>query len=469
MSDDMAPGLERCLSGASEEAAYEVTEIDGAIPAWLRGTYYINGPAQFEVGDLRYKHWLDCDGMVCSVRFADDGVSFASRFVGTRKRSEESAAGRALFRGFGTTFPGDQLRRGVMLEPPVNVSVYPYAGKLLALGEQAVPIELDPATLETRGEYDFHEALNEATPFAAHAKIDQASGHLVNFGVAYGGARNTLNLYEFDDAGRQIYRNRIRLETPYTIHDFGLSDRFAVFHVGTYLLRVEKFLAGESLYDALDYDDTRQSRLLLAPRQKRAQPIEIPIEGGYCLHFVNCFERDESLVVDVIDYDRPLYPEYTPLPDLFQDVSKGRPVRYVVDLRQPSVVERIELDYDCAPDFPSVSVKDSCREYSEFYCLGISEQGRPGRKFFDQLARISWADGSVDSWQAPRGEYVGGEPVCIRGPGAESAIIVESFQPGSDANGFLIFDGRQVGSGPIARIGLRSRISPGFHASFHPV
>jgi len=39
-----------------------------------------------------------------------------------------------------------------MLEPPVNVSVYPFAGSLLAFGEQTLPYELDPVTLETRGD-----------------------------------------------------------------------------------------------------------------------------------------------------------------------------------------------------------------------------------------------------------------------------------------------------------------------------
>ena len=113
--------------------------------------------------------------MVSSLAFTSEGVHFTSRFVDTPKRREEQAAGRFLYRGFGTAFPGDRLRRNVMIEPPVNVSVYPYNGRLLAFGEQAVPMDLDPVTLETRGEYDFHGSLNEVTPFAAHAKID---GHL---------------------------------------------------------------------------------------------------------------------------------------------------------------------------------------------------------------------------------------------------------------------------------------------------
>jgi hypothetical protein len=39
--------------------------------------------------------------------------------------------------------------RDLALASPVNVSVYPVAGRLLAFGEQGLPWELDPVTLET--------------------------------------------------------------------------------------------------------------------------------------------------------------------------------------------------------------------------------------------------------------------------------------------------------------------------------
>ncbi len=168
----MSIGLERCFLFDAVEDCYPITGIAGRVPETLRGTYYVNGPARFHRNGQRYKHWLDGDGMICALRFGPDGAYFTNRFVQTRKLQEEDAAGRFLYRGFGTAFPGDRLRKDIMLEPPVNVSVYPFAGAVLAFGEQTLPYELDPLTLETRGEYDFHGKLNEVSPFAAHAKID---------------------------------------------------------------------------------------------------------------------------------------------------------------------------------------------------------------------------------------------------------------------------------------------------------
>src|SRR5437016_11280554 len=115
---DYAPCLENCFLFDAVEATYHVTNISGRIPEWLRGSYYINGPARFERSGWRYRHWLDGDGMVCALDFAADGVQFTNRFVRTRKLCDEEATGAPVYRTFGTAFPGDRLRRQIMLQGP---------------------------------------------------------------------------------------------------------------------------------------------------------------------------------------------------------------------------------------------------------------------------------------------------------------------------------------------------------------
>ena len=107
------------------------------------------------------------------------------------------AAGRALCRACGTAFPDDRLRRGFSLESPVNVSVVPWEGRLLAFGEQGLPWDLDPVTLETRGEFRFGGRLNEVSPLSAHAHLDRESSELIDFGISYASAEPLLHLYRF--------------------------------------------------------------------------------------------------------------------------------------------------------------------------------------------------------------------------------------------------------------------------------
>ena len=171
-------------------------------------------------------------------------------------------------------------------------------------------------------------------------------------------------------------------------------------------------------------------------------------------------------MIDVIELDEPVYREYQPIPDLFATVSAGRPVRFVVDVDSKKLVERIELDYERSPDFPSIDAALVGLAYDDFWMLGISDCGQSGRKFFNELAHGSWKDNSVDDiYRAPAGEYLGGEPVHV-GNGDEGVVLVQHFMPASNAAEYLIFDSSAVRNGPIARLPLRHAVHPGFHATF---
>ncbi|HKW98859.1 MAG TPA: carotenoid oxygenase family protein [Bryobacteraceae bacterium] len=467
---DGAPYLERCFFFDAKEKSYEITGIEGKIPAWLRGSYYVNGPARFERGPVRYRHWLDGDGMVCALHFTAEGVEFHNRFVRTRKLCGEEQAGKAVYRTFGTAFSGDQLRLNVMLEAPVNVSVYPYAGTLLAFGEQTLPIELDPITLESRGQYDFHQRLNDISPFAAHAKFDPATGHLFNFGVHYS-AQPSLQTYEFDAEGNLLSRRRHPLAHAHSIHDFCMSDRHIAFFLSPLFLDMKRFLgSGLPLIDALQWEPGAGSQILVIPRDGAAA-FSVEANPGYCLHTIHCFEQNGRLAVDLIELEGPIYPEYQPIPDLFATVPPGQPVRYWIDLDSHRVVERIRMDYDRTPDFPSLDNRLLGKPYDSFWMLGISSSGKRGRKFFDQLARGSWRKGSVaDLYQTPAGEYLGGEPIFVPNPNEpeDGVVIVQHLKPRCSAVDYLVFDAARLQSGPIARLPLKYPVHPGFHASFLP-
>ena len=468
---DLAPGLERCFLFDAMEESYELSGITERLPEWLRGSYYVNGPARFERAGQRYRHWLDGDGMIRSLDFTDDGVRFTSRFVQTPKLQEEEAAGKFVYRGFGTAFPGDRLRRGMMLEPPVNVSVYRWAGRLLAFGEQSLPMELDPENLATRGEFDFGGRLNEVSPFAAHPKFDPASGHMFNFGISFSATQPALNLYEFDAAARLVQRSRFPITMPHSNHDFGISSRHAVFYLSPLLMDFGKFWGEKlSVMESLCWEPERGSRILIVPRvPKTAPPISVSTGAGYCLHLINCFEEGDILTVDILELEAPVYGEYQPIPDLFSTVSPGRPVRYRIDLGSKQVVERLTMDYDRTPDFPSIDPALAATKYDDFWMLGISASGRPGRKFFDQLAHGAWSQGGVkDLFQADPGCYLANEPVTIasRDSAATGVVIVAHIDTNADQTAMLLFDASQVSRGPMARLPLRHRMHPGFHASF---
>lgn len=469
----MTPYPEQFLTSTAEEAAYEIRSIHGAPPPWLRGSYYVNGPARFQRGDVRCRNWLDGDGMVCALHFRDDGIHFVSRFVRTHKLLQEEAAGRFLYRSFGMAFEGSLLRRNLMIEAPMNVNVLRYDGRLLALGEQTLPVELHPESLDTYGIYDFHGSLNEVSPFAAHPKLDSRNGHLLNFGVSFATSGPTLHVYEFDGAGKKLWRARHSLDHPYSIHDMGFTPDFLIFHLSPLLLDFSLFLErGNSVVDSLLWRPELGSKLLLVPRGGfRQAPSLVDVGSKYCLHLVNCHQQSGKLVVDLIEFDHPLYPDYQPMPDLFSHTTGGYPRRIELALPSLETIGETRADYHSSPDFPSVEAGRASLSCDRFWALGFSRGCQPGRKFFDQLVRIDWdRPAEVDLHQAPEGQFLGGEPVYIahRKEPSEAVILVQYFDNCSDQAGFLLFDANCLRAGPICRLDLATRICPGFHAFFQP-
>jgi all-trans-8'-apo-beta-carotenal 15,15'-oxygenase len=470
--EDHAPLIERAFSLSPCEDSYCIQQAEGQVPDFIHGTYYLNGPARFQRAGLRYRHWLDGDGMICALRFDKMCVRFTSRFVRSHKFVAEEEAGHPIFRAFGTAFDSDRLKRGIGLESPVNVSVYPYAGTLLAFGEQGLPWELDPVTLETRGEFKFGGRLNAISPFAAHPRFDPHTGEMFNFGVAYAADQPLLNLYRFDRSANLVSRSRLRLDFPCSMHDFGLSPAYAVFYVSPYILDMQALLGGGcTLMQALRWEPERGSRLLIVSRDTGKQVASVPVGNRYCLHLANCFEEQSRLTVDVLELERPVYDQYQEVPDLFTTVSQGYPVRLVVDVARGVVLERREINYRLAPDFPSVDPRLALRPCQDFWMLGISATGREGRKFFDQLVHGNWADGSAnDIYQAPPCHYLGGEPVFIPDPGGHNhgVVICQLFDAQRVTGAFAIFDALHVARGPVAVLRLKSPVALSFHAAFHP-
>ncbi|MEE8523955.1 MAG: carotenoid oxygenase family protein, partial [Thermoanaerobaculia bacterium] len=377
-------------------------------------------------------------------------------------------AGRAVFRTFGTRFEGDRLKRGIGLESPANVSVYPWNGTLLAFGEQGLPWELDPKTLETRGEYTFDRRINPISPLSAHPHFDFETGEMFNFGVSFSARHPSLTLYRFGGDGSLLHRQRLPLDHPRSMHDFGLAPRHAVFYLSPYVLDVEGMLQrDETLMESLRWQPELGSRLMIVTREGAELLASVDIGSNYCLHLINCFEDGGLLMVDLVELEQPVYDQYD-IPNLFTDVRTAQPKRYVIDLEKGELIEAIEFAYRKMCDFPAIDPRRATRETRDFWVLGISATDEPGRNFFDQLVHADWSSGKTDIYQAPALCYLGGEPVFLADPRQErrGSVICQQFDAERGKSAFLLFDAFDVARGPVATLALRTPVHLGFHASF---
>jgi all-trans-8'-apo-beta-carotenal 15,15'-oxygenase len=467
---DNAPLLERAFALEVREGRHDRLTIDGELPPYVRGTCFFNGPGRFSRAGLRYRHWLDGDGLVCALALGPGGAAFANRFVRSEKFVREEAEGRPVFRTFGTAFAGDQLKRGIGLVSPVNVSIYPFNRTLLAFGEQGLPWEIDPRTLETRGLYTFGSQLNEVTPFSAHPKIDHVSGELFNFGVSFSAEQPMVNAFRFAGDGHLVYRRRVPLPYASSMHDFAISGRYVVFYVSPLVMAMDVLLSGGTLMDALSWRPDLGTHIMILSRETGEQVASLRAGDRHCLHLVNAFDResDGRLVVDLVEFEKPLYPEYQIVPDLFIDTFRGRPVRLAIDVAGAEIADRSEIAYDRSPDFPAHDPALTGFPYDHFWMLGISRAGCPGRKFFDQLVRVDWPKSSVEVFQAPPTHYLGGEPAFIPDPagGRRGAVVCQMFDAERTASSFVVFDAFAVSKGPTAVVHLPEPVPLLFHSVF---
>ena len=94
--------------------------------------------------------------------------------MGHTQSAPASKANNAIMaRGAWTQSDGGSLRANLFTLPtnPANTSAVWWAGKLLALCEGGMPVEVDADTLRTKGEVDFGLKRQGALAFSAHYKV----------------------------------------------------------------------------------------------------------------------------------------------------------------------------------------------------------------------------------------------------------------------------------------------------------
>lgn len=441
-------------------------EVDGSVPAGLRGTLYRNGSGRNDLGGEWFPHWFDGDGMISAIRFADDGVHYRNRYVRTENYLDETRAGRIVHRGFGKMrpygVPGNAFRQPANVS---NTSVVMENGRLLSLWEGGPPMSLDPGTLETRGIADYGGALKA---FSAHPRIDPVTGELFNFGIDYG-ARTTLTPYSID---RGIVTRLPAVSLPYPVmnHDFVLTAHHLVFCLGPILVSPLKFLLGFASFDgALRWDGGRPTIILLVPRDGRGDPRLIETDPFFQFHFANGFEEDGAIVVDVARYS-----DYRTIGQALRDYWRSEwpaagmatLARLRVDLASGGV-ESKTFDTGTANEFPRINPAWTGRR--QRYAYIASNPADSVRGLQRQLARIDFDSGAVTRHDFGPDGYPG-EPMFIptRAGAAEDEGVVVTlvFDAATQHTSVVGLDARDLAARPLFVGRLQHHVPFSLHGFF---
>ena len=201
--------------------------VHGEIPSELRGTFYRNGPdPQFAPRGMH--HWFAGDGMIHAFHIEDGRCAYLNRWVRTKKWELEHAAGESLFAPF-DPMQADPSVAGID-STLANTNIVWHGDRLLALEEGHAPFEMDPITLESRGEWTFDDAL--VGPMTAHPKLDPETGEMLFFGYNAGGPFTPDVRYHVVDKNGVLTRSEHFL-APFAsmVHDFVTTRDHVLFPI----------------------------------------------------------------------------------------------------------------------------------------------------------------------------------------------------------------------------------------------
>lgn len=451
----------------NEEHSYQVEEIEGEVPPGLRGTLFHNGSGRNELDGHWFPHWFDGDGMITAVRFDKGGMHFRNRYVGTDNFRDETRAGRIVHRGFGKMRPGGVLANAFRLPANVaNTSVLMDGERLLSLWEGGQPFVLDPATLETRGLETFS---GKVKTFSAHPKRDPDSGELFNFGIDYG-AKCMLTPYRLHE-GILTALPTVSLPYPVMNHDFVLTENYLVFCIGPILSRPLALMLGFKSFDgALHWEGGKPTLILLVPRNGSGTPRIIETDPFFQFHFVNGYEHEGGVVLDLMRY-----PDYLTIGPTLGDYwkspwpSQGMATlaRLTVDLSSGKVDSRT-WNTGQSNEFPFINPSQVGKRHRYAYFLS-NPVGRP-YGLQQQLAKIDFETGAVTCHAFGPDGYPG-EPCFVPSPGGtedDGIVVTQVFDAARQRTDIVGLDAHDVAARPLFVGRLKHHVPFQLHGTFTP-
>lgn len=459
------------------EGSIRDLEVDGEIPAELNGTFIQVAPDPAYPPMLGDDIFFNGDGIVTAFRFSDGHVDMQRRYVETDRLKVQRAARRSLFGAYRNPFTNDPSVKG-QSGGTANTNVIAFAGMLLALKEDSLPVALNPDTLETVGNWDFHGQIRN-TPFTAHPKFDPEDGSMFAFGYEAGGlASPEIVYYEFAADGSK--RKEIWIEAPYAamIHDFAVTPRFVIFPIAPLTADYDRIAAGGQHFE---WQDDLPFLFGIMRRDGDGSDIRwFTAPTLFQAHVLNAFEDGDKIHLDMPSSSGNIF-HFTqkvgvpaPPPQTFHFEL----TRWTFDLTANSGEATRQSLFDAACEFPRCDDRFVGRPYRYGVMLGcdmslyaMDRLGPPPWQFFNQLVHIDVITGRAERW-------CGGDAECF-----QEATFVQRSPTAPEGDGYIlsllnhletqttelvILDTQRVSDGPIARVKLPLRLRMSLHGNWVP-
>lgn len=425
-----------------EETTATELKVEGSLPPELNGLYVRNGPNAWQgTGG----HFFMGDGMLHGIRLENGKAQwFRSSYVKTPLLYKET---------------------NMFLSPPEldetmsNVSLIYHGDRLLSLGEQGYPYQIDPQDLGTIGAYDYAGKL--PTNHTAHPKIDPVTGEMHFFG--YNVMRPYLIYMRADANGDMIQVEDIETQGPAMMHDFAMSENHIIFMEMPVVFSWLKVLTGSAFPFA--WDDDAPCRFGVMPKGGSSDDVKwFDVDPCFIFHTMNAYEQGDEVVMEACRYDRLWV---TGSDDFNHPAYLSR---YTMNLKTGKVsLERID---DQQFEFPQINRDMWGHSYQYGYGLtSHSEGGDISYEGASGIVKFNRGNGTNQLHSMDK-NHLPGEVFYVPASGAtaedDGYLLTYVYDATTHTSDLWVLEAKDLTRPPVAKVKLPVRVPVGFHGVWVP-
>jgi len=461
-----SPDYELGLTTQSREIDVETLPVSGRIPAWLGGTLLRNGPARFEVGSERYRHWFDGLAMIHRFTIGNGAVSYANRFLRTPAYVEAERTGRIVSPEFATQphlSPLGRLR-ALVRRPEVtnaNVNIVPFADYFLALTEAPYPVAFDGRTLQTKG-VRYYDDLVAGQTLTAHTIYDRARHATFNVVTELGFSSSYKFVRIENGKMRRTVISTVKVDQPAYLHAFSATESSLILAEYPFVVRPLDLVIGDKPFiENYRWEPARGTRFHVVRKDGGTYAGSFSAAAIFAFHHINAYDEGGTIVVDIAAYDDAAIVHDFLLERMRSSnggITRASFRRYRLVPGEPEA--RIETIAAEATELPRIA--NSCIGRPYRFAYGVDVQNG----IYDRLVKVDTKTRAVTSWSEP-GFYVG-EPVFVARPDApdedDGVVLCVALDGTAQHSDLLILDARTMQE--LARAAVPQPIPFGFHGMF---
>jgi len=455
----------------SQKQETELTKLQivGEIPKWIRGKLIRNGPAIFEVGNTKLRHWFDGYGMLHGFIVENGEIYYHSKYIFSEEYLSAKSTGklstilwgttsdpcRSIFRRFFanfTNFPSN-----------TNVNIVKIGERYFTTSDIATINETDIDSLDTLSS----KTTDKRGVMAAHPSF-QKGGSIWNM-ISSLGPRPTNRTISFSNEVEVISHASFATPKTYYFHSFGNTERYFVsIEQPMYLSFKRLMLSGVknlSFYECYMWDEKAFDILHIFDRDSK-QMIHIATkEKFFFFHTINTFEQDSLLYIDFCGYENN-----SVIDDFYFDViqtaglsekNKARVMRLTVNLKTKEVVLR---DMKINLELPAINRTLAGSPYQFSYGIHSSNGST---ELSDSIIKYDVINNTQIIWK--ENSLIPGEPVFVKTPNNvaedDGVLMVVCYDKEKATSCLAILNAKTMQE--MARADTPLHIPASFHGAFY--